>query len=255
MSSNPPPAKRRRQQSTNQPLIQPIDSGTILSDASIDGDLIGEPPAERVVNPVLYDSLMTISAFLRQHQFLSSGHETGANAGLSRIYGPVIKEFSEAQMERQAAGLRTNTSAATAATLKKVVDCHADALQHGLDTIATQESWLTGRNMQSTHSKLCPDIRQSGRYRDNRVRAGNTSFTSSDKISQEIEKFELAVKRFETKWASSSASVMDEKQWRQQVYQKVAIAAIVLFGINDIHPFQVSYCAQFACSAICTVLI
>ena len=102
----------------------------------VNGQLIREPPVSRVINPDLHDGLVTITVFLRQHQFLSSGHhEAGANAGLARIYGPVMEEFTKAQMDRQAAGLRTNTSGASAATLKRVVDCHADALQHGIDSI------------------------------------------------------------------------------------------------------------------------
>ena len=131
---------------------------------------------------------------------------------------------------------------------KRVIDCHADAFQHGLNSIATQESWPTriDANLKSVHSKLCPDMTQSGRYRENRVRASNTYFTLPQKIQEEIDLFSMAVRRFQTKWASSSTAIMDDQQWCEQVYQKIAITAIVLFGINDIHPFQVSLTDQRA---------
>ena len=86
-----------------------------------------------------------------------------------------------------------------AASVKKVVDCHADALQFGLDTIAKQDAWFNKANIFSVHSKLCPDIPQSGRYRENKVRAGTTLFTRPENIREEMNKFELAMKRFQTK--------------------------------------------------------
>mmetsp|Transcript_22461 Transcript_22461/g.47287 ORF Transcript_22461/g.47287 Transcript_22461/m.47287 type:complete len:609 (+) Transcript_22461:88-1914(+) len=256
MNSKPPPPKR--------PKIQPIETGTILSDASLDDYLIGTPPSSRSVNPDLHDGLVAIATFLRRHQFLSSssssvaaGHEhdqregdgavaASSTGGLSsRIYGPVIEEFTKAQMDRQAAGLRTNTSGASAAAMKKVVDCHTKALQHGLDSIATNNqdpsSWLTRieANLNVLHSKLCPEIMQSGRYRGNRVRASNTQFIPPENIREEMDAlFSVAAVRLQSKWASSSTAIMDEQQWCEHVYRKIAIAAIVLFGINDIHPFQ-----------------
>ena len=239
MSSN----NNNRQQ---QPLIHPINTGTILSDTSLDDHLIGKPPAARVINSNLHDGLTQISAFLRQHQFLSSStrNENGdggnsSTAGLSNIYGPILDDFIKSQYERQAAGLRTNTNGASAASVKKVVDSHKDALQYGLDTIATKDAWLNESNICTVHSKLCPDIPQSGRYRENKVRAASTLFTRPEKIREEMNKFEIAMKRFQTKWASSSTAILNDTQWCEQVYQKIAIVAIVVFGINDIHPFQV----------------
>lgn len=242
MSSTPSSNKRQQ-----QPLIHPINTGTLLSDRSLDDHLIGKPPAARVINSTQHDGLSSISAFLRQHQFLSSSTRNdsesvdggSSTAGLSNIYGPILDDFVKSQVERQAAGLRTNTTGASAASVKKVVDCHADALQYGLDTIATQDEWFNEANVCTVHSKLCPDIPQSGRYRENKVRAGNTLFTRPENIREEMNEFELAVKRFQTKWASSSTAILNDTQWCEQVYQKIAIVAIVLFGINDIHPFQV----------------
>ena len=232
-----------------QPLIPPINTGTILSDQNLDDHLIGKPPAARVINSTLHDGLVAISAFLRQHQFLSSStrndSESGdgggsSTAGLSsNIYGLILDDFVKSQIERQAAGLRTNTNGATAASVKKVVDCHADALQFGLDTIAKQDAWFNEANIFSMHSKLCPDIPQSGRYRENKVRAANTLFTRPENIREEMNKFELAMKRFQTKWASSSTAILNDTQWCEKVYQKISIVAVLLFGINDIHPFQV----------------
>jgi len=53
-----------------------------------------------------------------------------------------------------------------------------------------------------------------------------------------MELFSMAVQRYQKKWANSSTTIMDEQQWCEHVYQKISIAAIVLFGVNDIHPFQ-----------------
>ena len=61
-----------------------------------------------------------------------------------------------------------------------------------------------------------------------------------------MESLSTAAQRYQTKWASSSAAIMDEQQWCQQVYQKLAIAAIILFGITDIHPFKVSQLKSLA---------
>ena len=252
MSSNEPPRKRQRQQQQQQPLIPPINTGTILSEANLnDGHrLIGKPPASRDANPELYDGLVAISTFLRQHQYLSSSSSSENSNGptdnnLAKIYGPTIENFTESQFERQSVGLRTNINGASAADLKKVVDCHADALRHGLDSMGTQQQqqethWFDNieTSVCDVHSKLCPDIPQSGKYRENKVRAARTGFTLPENIKDQMEKLALAMKQFETKWGSSSTAIVDEKQWIVQVYQKTALSAILLFGVNDIHPFK-----------------
>lgn len=228
----------RRQQQTGQrpPLIQPINTGTILSDSSVDVHLIGVKPPEN-----LKEGLVVVSSFLRRHQFLSSSGEENGDSnevnGLAKVYGPTVEEFRKAQVERQAAGLRTNTSGASASDMQRVVKCHSEALEHGLDSVAaSDESWQAG--LCGVHARLCPDLPQSGRYRDNMVRASNTSFTRPENVRGEMSKFSLAVKRVTAKWIGSSAAIVDDAKWREDVYRKIGVAALVLFGINDIHPFR-----------------
>lgn len=185
-----PPKKQSKSDNGNgemrrtpsRPMIQPINTGTILSKVSFDEKLIGRAPSSRAVNSDMYDGLVTISAFLRRHQFLSSATSTNSEA---RVYRPVMAEFTKAQMERQATGLRTNTSAADGATMKKIVDSHNDALRYALDTVAEQDSWLTsiGAHTKGVHSRLCPDVEFSGSYRENKVRAGNSLFPLPENIS------------------------------------------------------------------------
>lgn len=246
-NDNEPNAKRQRRQ-LHQPLIIPsINTGSILSDPTLDDNLIGTPPSDRASNPDLYDGLTVISSFLRQHQFLSSNNEGGGsagansnNAGLSRIYKPTIEEFTRAQIERQAAGLRTNTNGASSSDMKNVVDCHATALQYGLDTIATQERWVDKieDNLTEVHKRLCPTIPQSGRYRTSNVKTANIRYPKHEDVRGEADKFALAVTRYQQKWTSSSTAIMNEQQWREQVYQGIALTTIVMFGLSNIHPFQ-----------------
>jgi len=216
---------------SRQHLIQPINTGSILSDARLDDQLIGRPA------PNLRNGLATTSAFMRRHQFLSSSPHDGdaSNSGLARMYGPAIDEFQRAQMERQAAGLRTNTSGASAAAVERVIDCHADALRHGLDSVDAGAEVRVCR----VHAKLCPDIERSGQYRLNRVRTSASAFIPPEDIEREFDKgFGPAVKRLQMKWAISLTAIMSEDQWCEKVYQQIGIAALLLFGISDIHPFQ-----------------
>jgi hypothetical protein len=144
-------------------------------------------------------------------------------------------------MDRQSVGLRTNTTGATAEALKKIVDSHVNALKYGIDSVAMQdESWLTSmeENLCSVHSKLCPDIRQSGRYRESRVRASDSAFVSPNDIRSEMINFSLALEWFQTTCLSSTRAITNDYQWCESVHRKITIAAVIMFGINDIHPFQ-----------------
>lgn len=227
--------KRKKTVGLQQGLIQPINTGSILSDSNYDIHLIGKAPT----TGDFYDGLVIISSFLRQHQFLSADNSSGASASVSmQSYGQLIKDFEKSQLERQRAGLRTNTSGASAADLQKIVDCHCKSLEHGLEHVALQDSWLEETNLHAIHAKLCPDDAHSGQYRENKVRASNTLFTRPEHLKEEFNKFSVAAQRFQTKFAASSSAAMDEQQWVNYVYEKISFVAIVLFGINDIHPFR-----------------
>jgi fido (protein-threonine AMPylation protein) len=180
--------------------------------------------------------------FLRQHQFLSTGSSSGVSASVTpESNGQLIKDFEKNQLYAQAAGLRSNTNGASASDLQKITDCHRDALEHGLNCVVAQDSWLAETNLQRIHAKLCPDLVQPGlmgRYRDNKVRASNTLFVRPTSIQDEMNNFIGAVQRFQTKWANSSTAIMDEQRWVNHVYEKISIVAIIMFGIVDIHPFR-----------------
>jgi len=226
--------KRKRTNGQQDLVIQPINCGSILSNSNNDRHLIGKAPT----NGDFYCSLVAISSFLRQHQFLSAG-STGASASVStETYGQLIKDFETSQLNCQPAGLRSNTNSASASDVQKITDCHSDALEHGLNCIAAQDSWLDETNLHCIHAKLCPSLAEAGRYRENKVRAGNTLFITPTNIQSEMNKFLVAVQRFQTKWANSSTAIMDEQQWVNFVHDKISLVALILFGIVDIHPFR-----------------
>lgn len=234
MSSNNQ-RKRARGQQQQQDLIQPINTGSIFSNSNNDRYLVGDAPT----TGHFYDSLLCISNFLRQHQFLSAGNSNGASASVSNeTYKQLVKDFETSQLNCQPAGLRTNTNSASAAGVQRITDCHSDALVHGLNCIAGKDSWLDETNLHLIHAKLCPDLAGSGRYRDNKVRASNALFVIPQNIEREMNKFFLAAQRFQTKWANSSTAIMDEHQWVKLVHDKISFVAIILFGIVDIHPFR-----------------
>eukprot|EP00986_Skeletonema_menzelii_P005987 scaffold2258_cov144-Skeletonema_menzelii.AAC.16 len=227
--------QHKRARGQKQDLIQPINSGSILSNSNHDRHLVGNAPTAGY----FYDSLLSIASFLRQHQFLSAGSSTGASASVStESYGQLIKDFEISQLNCQPAGLRTNTNSASASDVQKITDCHSDALEHGLNCIAAKDSWLDKTNLQFIHAKLCPDQAEAGRYRDNKVRASNTLFVIPENIETEMNNFFFAAKRFQTMWANPSTAIMDEQQWVKLVHGKISIVAIILFGIVDIHPFR-----------------
>lgn len=218
-----------------QDLVQPINSGSILSNSNYDRHLISKAPT----TGNYYQSLLNISSFLRQHQFLSAGSSTGASASVSKeTYRQIIQDFEKSQLNCQLAGLRTNTNNASASDVKRIADCHSDALVYGLNCAATQDSWLNETNLHVLHAKLCPTLSEAGRYRSNKVRAGNTLFVNPTNVEAEMNKFFLAVQRLQTKWANSSTAIMDEQQWVNLVHDKISIVAIILFGSVDIHPFR-----------------
>lgn len=235
-SQNPP--HRQVSSKMDRPMIQAVSTGTIISDLNFDEKLIGAAPALRRDNPYLHDGLATISAFLRKHQYLSSEHLNDSDSGLARIYKQTMDEFLKSQMDRQAMGLRTNTLGASSEGMKRVIECHSDALQYALDSHFSISETIQEEQLCNIHSKLCPGIPESGNFRQNRVRASNTSFVSPTNIRNEMAQFSGAVSRFQTELATYSTDVAGDKQLHKSVYQKIAIAAIILFGINDIHPFQ-----------------
>ena len=65
-----------------------------------------------------------------------------------------------------------------------------------------------------------------------------TLFTRPENIEEQFNKFSIALKRFQTKWASSSSAMMDEQQWVSITYSQISLVTIVMFGIVDIHPFR-----------------
>ena len=224
-----------------QNIVQPIYCGSILSNSNHDRYLFGNPPR----NGNFFHSLVVISSFIRKHQFLSTDAGAGAGAGAGsgalsvQTYARLIKEFEISQLERQAAGLRSNTNAASASDLQNIIDCHCDALKDSLNSVSAHGPLLTVTNLKAIHAKMCPP-NQAGRgaYRDNRVRASNTLFVHPTNIPEEMDHFISAVQRLQDTLANTSIVIMDENQWVSHVYNNISLVAIIMFGINDIHPFR-----------------
>ena len=152
-------------------------------------------------------------------------------------------------MSRQSAGLGTNTNVETDPV--QIVESHSTALKAAM---LHAENEKMGRNFQipmvsylcSWHALLCPNHRESGRFRSRQARAGDTLFCPSQDLESEMESFGLAMQQLYDKWSSQilvgssptfSTGPHREDSLILSTYYSVALAAIMLYGLLDIHLF------------------
>jgi len=228
-------------------------------------ELIGEIPTQ-LSNPAAFGKLQMISNFLSQYRAMailarqksttgtpdaaSSCSNSNIPAGAAGVYFvPTIEKFQQLQMDRQAAGLRSNTNRQTADGATELVDVHKQALRAALADAQSNESststsrvMLTKERLCQWHGILCPPnyIRQWGQYRTTQARAGSTLFCPADRIEQEMQAYSEAMQQLYVRWMDSFASVSTDNADLcsvRSVYLGFALAAIVLYSICDIHPF------------------
>ena len=212
--------------------------------------VLGSVPVEGSAS---FQSLQLISTFLAQHRLAQQAqtHSSPTKIGESpyiaaaSYYLPTLNSFAESQLDRQAAGLRTNANRETASGLTKLVESHAAALEAALME-HTARSLLSNTALCTLHKLLCPALPTAGTFRTTRARAGHTLFCPPEEISKETELFWSSLVQLQEAYLPSSSgmdfsspsSARDNHTHISRLYYSIALAATTMYGINDIHPFS-----------------
>ena len=210
------------------------------------------PTVEGSGNPTLYQTLQVIINFLTHHRLVvaaSSATMTATTAGgdtstpvtvtAAPYYLRTLEEFALAQLDRQAAGLRTNVNRETAAGVTQLVEAHTQALNANTACNSDMTILLSKEKLCSIHAMLCPTDHRSGRYRTTQARAGNTLFCPPNDIDREMNHLFHSIQAYQRNWnlLPEPNSNRNGNDSISRVYHAIALAAMVLYGINDIHPF------------------
>lgn len=207
-------------------------------------------------NVDFYGNLETVTNFLNQHALAlaasnTSTVDTGAVTAAS-FYLPTVQEFQSTQLDRQAAGLRTNAAKETSKGITQLVNGHLSALQaameHANGNISKSPSNKNGQgeslfglskdHLCSFHTMLCPSHAQSGKFRSTQAKAGNTYFCTADKIDSEMDRLFTFMEIAWSKWQTAKKNDANEKNISvSTTYSAVTLVAVFMYAINDIHPF------------------
>jgi len=224
---------------------------TRASDDIDDTDLIGHVPTATINNNNNKEALtlQSISSFLLRHRLaetetiaaytasnsstIDNNDTNAATTTTAAYYLPTMMEFEKAQWERQAAGLRSNTNQESSAGLVTLVESHHIALQRAC-CLANLDTLLSKEMLCEIHEILCYPKPHAGKFRTTPVRAGTTFFCAPDQLETELTHFFQSVKGLQTKWSIHNNTNADTSR----VYHAIALAALVLYGICDIHPFR-----------------
>lgn len=263
-----------------------------------DEELIGEIPD---ATSTAFEDLMCISTFLAHHTAivtLSKAASTEANSGgncttrrgatlveerqttttttaplvttVPAYWEKVIRQFSDTQMDRQAAGLRTNTNRESTEGMNQLIEAHKTALMAAIkhaeggspygapgssriaedflsrDVLCEWHKILSNSNS----SRTTQYTRGGGTYRVGSARAGNTVFCHPRNIDHEMELFFSAIWELHSRWDifscfnATSPAINDvggtDAQHRKlrMTYRVLALGAIYMYGITDVHPFS-----------------
>jgi fido (protein-threonine AMPylation protein) len=213
-----------------------------------------------------YQNLVTISNFIadyRARKMIAAGKhkrrgsdsriiglddEDASQQNASKdYYSAAIHAFAQMQMSRQKAGLGNNANVENADGLQQLVQSHAAALNAAI--LHAERERVPGASFEipskqdlcSWHAFLCPNHPQSGEYRNNPSKSGRTSFTPAEELDQEMDAFSNAMQQLHSKWTNQihigSAGTHSEESLVVSTYYCVALAAIMLYGILDLHCF------------------
>jgi fido (protein-threonine AMPylation protein) len=264
-----------------------------------DEELIGEIPD---ATSTAFADLTCISTFLAHHTAivtLSKASSTESNSGdnccttrrrtqlvkertatattvpivttVPAYWDKVIRQFSDTQMDRQAAGLRTNTNRESTEGMNQLIESHKTALMAAIthaeggsfygaprssrnaddflskDVLCEWHKILSNSNASNTGAQY---ILGGGTYRVGSARAGNTVFCHPRNIEHEMERFFSAIWELHSRWDifscfnATSPAINDmagtDAQSRKllMTYRVVALGAIYMYGITDVHPFS-----------------
>lgn len=226
--------------------IKTGDVGSFLSDDIPDERLIGSVPK---ADEAAYTNLLSISKFLADYRAISilhsnpagPTHHESAPRGTA-YYLPTIRYFAQTQRDRQSAGLRTNTNSKTSQGMNQVVESHSNALEAAMEDAESATVKIPSKTtLCQWHGILCHDGKESF-FRETLARAGSTVFCPPKQLDHEFTRFSLAMKRLNAKWESKimQATVTNSQEDAQitSTYYSVALAAISLYGLTDIHMFS-----------------
>lgn len=206
-----------------------------------------------------YQNLVAVSKFLASYRARKTLADNDASGKNDDFYLSAVQDFARTQLDRQKVGLRTNTDKESAQVMAQVVASHTNtlivAMQHAENEQLHRTSFEIPKKefLCSWHSLLCPTNRQSGRFRANQARAGNTLFCPSQNLDREMQSFAAAMETLHQRWSNqilmgmsvpvaSVARSRDEagsedSMLIRSTYYSLALAAIMLYGISDIHCF------------------
>jgi len=248
--------------------IQAGDAGTFLlqhpKPLLDDEKIVGTLPTEHN-NLEVYRNLSIVSEFLKQHALAvlagssTNGKSTQDVAAIhtsntkpvkaTSFYLPTVRDFEELQLEHQAAGLCKNSTVDTEIEFSQIVNGHASALKiaivkandrengHENGSPTHDSSGLSKNLLCYLHSILCQSHAQKGNFRTTEAQADNTLFCSVNKIDAEMENLLTAQNLLWSTWWVKKSRRNDDLARQRETYDAVSIAAIMMYAINDIHPF------------------
>ncbi len=179
-----------------------------------------------------HQTLELISQFLAQQELARAATPLVDNhIATASYYLPTLQEFAETQLDRQAAGLRTNADRETAVGATLLVQGHAQALQMALQEPLS--SLCSNASICTIHTLLLNGQEGSGEFRTTLVRAGQTVFCPPEDIIREMDQFWSRIIQLSKTYSQSITSNTDVTK----IYNSIALAATAMYAINDIHPF------------------
>ncbi|KAG7345401.1 Fic/DOC family protein [Nitzschia inconspicua] len=253
----PPPSEHRQRdaKAENQTGIHPILSSPTGR----------QQQQQHLSHP--YQNLVTISSFMadyRARKTIALGnhkrrgsdsrilglddHDATEQLSSHDYYSAAVHVFAQTQMSRQKAGLGHNANVENADGLQQLVQSHSAALNAAILHAENERPvgmpffMPSAEDMCSWHSFLCPDHPQTGQYRKSPCRLGRTEFTHPDDLESEMNAFSKAMEQLHSKWTNlihvGSTDPQNEEILIVSTYYCVALAAIMLYGILDIHCFK-----------------
>ena len=225
-------------------------------------------PTQQQSNSVThpYQNLLTISRFISDFKarktiagnrlnesFRSNSREIQAcesSAEETERYISAVRAFAQKQMDRQSAGLGSNARSESAGGLVHLVQSHTSAMNAAMmhaemETMKGEFKFPAKGDLNLWHSLLCPSHEQSGKFRTKQAKSGKTLFCPPDNLDCEMDSFAEAMQQLYSKWSSlilvgsssPTAGPQREESLVTSTYYSVALAAVMLYGIMDVHPF------------------
>mmetsp|Transcript_40632 Transcript_40632/g.46191 ORF Transcript_40632/g.46191 Transcript_40632/m.46191 type:complete len:753 (-) Transcript_40632:299-2557(-) len=241
-------------------------AGTFLlqhSESLLDDEkIVGTFPTKHN-NSEVYKNLSIISEFLKQHVLAvvacsstnGNSMQNTFNASSTKpitaasYYLPTVRDFEELQLEYQSNGLSEKKSFDTEKESSPITNGHASALKIAIvkandrkkyhdNGSPTHDSFGISKHLLCyLHSILCQSHSQKGKFRTTEAQADNIRFCSVKKVDAEIENLLTAQNALWSTWWVRKSRRSNDLSRKKEIYDAVSMAAILMYAINDIHPF------------------